>query len=67
MLFVLYGLAPGSDISAHLGGLTTGLGLGLILARLPAAVYQSFKVNLTCAIVLGALTAGTWWLALKAG
>ena len=29
LLFILYGLSPGTDIAAHLGGLVGGLGLGI--------------------------------------
>jgi len=64
MLFVLYGLAPGTDIAAHFGGLITGLLLGGIQVCLPERVCRSAGVNVVSGMTLGALIAVTWWLAM---
>ncbi len=64
MLFVLYGLAPGTDIAAHFGGLMTGLLSGAVLVYLPVGFCRSAKVNVVSGTVLVALIVATWWLAL---
>jgi rhomboid protease GluP len=65
LLFILYGLSPGSDTVAHLGGFIAGLGLGIILVKLPPGYCRSMKVNLATGAVLVAMVGGTWWLALR--
>jgi len=64
MLFVLYGLAPGTDISAHFGGLMTGLLLGAVLVYMPVWFCRSARVNVVRGTVVVALIAVTWRLAL---
>jgi len=64
MLFVLFGLTPGTDVVAHAGGFVTGLLLGGILAFVPAGVLQDAKVNLTGGLLVALLVILTWSLAL---
>ncbi len=64
MLFVLYGLAPGTDLAAHFGGFITGLLLGMILAQTPVWFVRSPKVNLASVSILVAMMVATWLLAL---
>jgi len=63
MLFVLYGLAPGSDLAAHFGGFVAGLLLGVLLVHAPAGFPQSPKVNLASGFLLVAMVSATWRLA----
>jgi membrane associated rhomboid family serine protease len=65
LLFILYGLSPGTDTAAHLGGLVAGLLLGIILARLPQRFCANLKVNVITGLALLGAVAGTWWLALR--
>lgn len=66
MLFVLFGLTPGTDIAAHLGGFVSGLLLGtIILVFLPESFPQSSKANFASITLLSALVAMTWTLALR--
>jgi rhomboid protease GluP len=65
LLFILYGLSPGTDIAAHFGGLVGGLVLGANLVRLPQRLRSSVGINLITGAALLALVGGTWWLALK--
>jgi rhomboid protease GluP len=66
MLFILIGVAPESDVVAHLGGFVTGLVLGALMTwfnrplRKPAA-------NLVGALVFVVLVLWPWWLALRHG
>jgi rhomboid protease GluP len=66
MLFVLLGVAPGTDVVAHFGGFVTGLVLGALMTwfhrplRKPAA-------NLIGALVFVVLVLWPWWLALRHG
>jgi len=64
MLFVLFGLGPGTDMVAHLGGFVSGLALGTLLVCAPAGFARNITVNLLSGIALVALVAGTWWLAI---
>lgn len=64
LLFILYGLSPGTDTVAHFGGFVAGLGLGLILVRLSRKYYQSLTLNLICGALFLVVIAGTWGLAL---
>ncbi len=63
MLFVLLGLNPGADIIAHLGGFVAGLGLGTLLALVPA-ITRSPMFNLIAGFMFAALVVWTWVLAL---
>jgi membrane associated rhomboid family serine protease len=67
MLFVLFGLSPGTDMIAHLGGFVSGLALGTVLVHAPAGFARNFTVNLSSGIMLVALVVGTWWLAVTHG
>ena len=49
MLFVLFGLGTGTDITAHLAGLVSGLVLGAVLSRIPS-LAQKPKTNAECAL-----------------
>lgn len=64
MLFVLYGLAPGTDLAAHFGGFATGLLLGIILTHAPAWFAQSPTANLASGFLLMAIVVVSWKLAL---
>ena len=65
MLFVLYGLSPGSDLAAHFGGFVTGLlfGLPLGVARPDAVRHRAWQWSAGLATV--AIFVATWWLALR--
>ena len=65
MLFVLYGLAPGTDVAAHFGGFAAGLLLGAGLVYLPPGFCRNARVNVIAGIILAALVIVTWGLALK--
>jgi membrane associated rhomboid family serine protease len=65
MLFVLLGLAPGTDVMAHFGGFVTGLVLGAALMRAPAFT-QSAAANLLSGLGFALLVIVPWWLALSA-
>ncbi len=65
MLFVLFGLAPDSDILAHAGGFFSGFLLGSALTQV-RNIAQRGKLNLVCGLTFMALVIGPWWLALKA-
>ncbi len=65
MLFVLFGLAPGTDIVAHFGGFLAGLLLGGVLVRAPVAILQNPKVLILSVSLLTTLIVLTWRLALK--
>jgi rhomboid protease GluP len=65
MLFVWFGLAPGSDVVAHLGGFFTGLLGGTAMAFAPRLARRPW-VNLVTALLWVALVLWTWALALRA-
>jgi rhomboid protease GluP len=64
MLFTLYGLAPGTDMAAHLGGFVAGLLLGAALVFAPMEFLHSRKTNIVSGLLLLALLTVTWGLAL---
>jgi rhomboid protease GluP len=64
MLFVLFGLSPGTDIAAHLGGFISGLVLGGILVLLPADFLENPKTNLAGGALLAGMMLLTWGMAL---
>lgn len=64
MLFVLFGLAPGTDVRAHLVGFVTGVLLGAGLTLTPRATTNA-KLNLTAALLFFALVVYPWWQAMK--
>jgi rhomboid protease GluP len=65
MLFVLFGLSPGSDIAAHLGGFVSGAAIGALLVFVPPSTLRRSSVNIPASIAFLALIAVTWLLALK--
>ena len=65
MLFVLFGLNPGSDVLAHLGGFGAGMVFGAILALMPEAKLHRAKVNVACVALMASTIAVTWILALR--
>jgi rhomboid protease GluP len=66
MLFVLFGLAPGSDVLAHAGGFLTGLLLGTAVSWAPK-LAQKQRLNLLSGLVFTLLVVIPWWLALRRG
>jgi membrane associated rhomboid family serine protease len=64
LLFVLLGLAPGTDVVAHFGGFVSGLLLGGLLAGWIRRVRKPL-VNLASALGFTALVLVPWWLALQ--
>ncbi len=64
MLFILFGLAPQTDVLAHLGGFLSGILGSLLLSRSPC-VSRSTKINLACGFLFAALAIIPWWLALS--
>ncbi len=66
MLFVLLGLAPGSDLLAHFGGFVSGLALGAILSQV-AQVAQRGRLNFLAGLCFVWLVIWPWWLALSRG
>lgn len=62
MLFVFMGLAPGTDVMAHLGGFLSGMIFG---AALSFASDQSHRaaINLICGGIFSLLVIVPWWLA----
>jgi len=64
MLFVLLGLAPGTDVVAHFGGFICGLGLGRLMTKFIRTLRKPFP-NALCALVFAVLVIWPWWLALS--
>jgi rhomboid protease GluP len=64
MMFLLLGVAPGTDIRAHLGGFVSGLVIGAGLAQVPE-LAQGPRVNLTSALLFTLLVLVPWGLAVK--
>jgi membrane associated rhomboid family serine protease len=63
-LFILFGLKPGSDILAHLGGFLGGVFFGGLLAFLPEEKLQRRTLNVAAVVALAGIIALTWSLAL---
>ncbi|HVV72978.1 MAG TPA: rhomboid family intramembrane serine protease, partial [Verrucomicrobiae bacterium] len=66
MLFLLLGVAPGSDLLAHAGGFMGGLLLGAALTQVPRLPTRT-GVNLVSGLLFAALVIWPWWLALRTG
>jgi rhomboid protease GluP len=64
MLFVLYGLSPGSDVLAHFGGFISGLVIGSFL-RLGPRLAQNTIANIFAGVTFCLLVILPWWLALN--
>lgn len=65
LLFVLFGLNPGSDIMAHLGGFVAGLLFGGLLAIIPERHLQKRLPNFICIAAVVIIIAVTWSCALR--
>jgi membrane associated rhomboid family serine protease len=65
LLFVLFGLDPGSDVLAHFGGFMGGLAFGAALSFLPEVKLRQRGVNIAALTLLAAIIAVTWGLALR--
>ncbi len=65
MLFVLFGLSPGSDLAAHFGGFVSGLALGFPLAAVPVRRIRGLALSFFAGLICAALVTATWWLALS--
>lgn len=63
MLFVLFGLNPGSDLLAHGGGFVSGLVLAGVCAPFLKLRHQG-KLNLIAGLAFALLIIIPWWLAL---
>jgi membrane associated rhomboid family serine protease len=63
MLFVLLGMAPGTDIVAHTGGFVAGVLLGGALAPWPGLAHRA-GVNLLAGLGFGMVMGCSWALAL---
>lgn len=66
MLFLLLGLNPGSDVTAHLGGFFAGILFGAALAPIPRLTNRH-RLNLAAGLSFAALVVWTWGLALRHG
>jgi rhomboid protease GluP len=64
MLFVLVGVAPGTDVVAHFGGFVAGLVLGSVLSPFLRELRKPFP-NALCAVCFAALVVWPWWLAFR--
>jgi rhomboid protease GluP len=64
MLFVLFGLAPGTDVLAHSGGFVAGLLLAGFLALCPDCAGKNV-LNVLCGIVFTLLVLVPWACALR--
>lgn len=64
MLFILLGVAPGTDIIAHLGGFISGLILGSLLSLARKETHKPI-INLLSALLFLALVIIPWWKALR--
>jgi rhomboid protease GluP len=65
MLFILYGLAPGTDTAAHLGGFLAGLLLGAGLVFAPFDFLHRRTTNAVTSLLFLSVMIGTWTLALS--
>lgn len=64
MLFMLFGLAPGTDVVAHFGGFVIGLFLGGLLS-VSKRLTNRTMFNFACGLVFLTLVIHPWWKALK--
>lgn len=64
MLFVLFGLAPETDVIAHLGGFVSGLALGGLLSFSRNAAHKQ-PLSIAAGVLFIALVVIPWWKALS--
>jgi rhomboid protease GluP len=64
MLFVLFGLDPGSDVLAHFGGFVSGLVLGTVLRVFPR-ISRDSAPNIAAGVLFCLMVIYPWWLALS--
>jgi len=64
MLFILFGMTPGTDVMAHLGGFISGLSIGWFLLLVPKFSHRP-SVNFVAAILFTLLVLLPWYLAVK--
>ena len=68
MLFALLGLAPGTNVIAHLAGFIVGIISGALLSLAKVRPSpQSWKLNVLSGLAFTVLVVLPWWLAIKAG
>ena len=64
MLFVLVGLSPTSDVTAHAGGFAAGLAIGFPLAAVPVTSLRRMRVNFIAGALFCLLMTTAWTAAL---
>jgi len=64
MLFALFGLSPGSDVLAHLGGFVCGLLLGIV-QLLQLRLAKNKTANIFAGLMFCLLVVCPWWFALS--
>jgi membrane associated rhomboid family serine protease len=64
MFLTLFGLSPGTDVIAHVGGFLIGLLLGFGLAGKPTSAIKPL-LNLICGALFAVLVVVPWLLALR--
>ncbi len=65
LLFILFGVKPGSDILAHFGGFVAGLVFGAALSFVPEKKLQNRRLNVAAFAALVLIIVLTWTLALR--
>jgi rhomboid protease GluP len=65
LLFILFGVSPGSDVLAHLGGFMAGVVFGAVLSLVPESKLRSRRLNVAAFASLGLIIIVTWTLALR--
>lgn len=65
MLFVLFGLSPGTDVIAHFSGFVAGLIFGGLLLLVPTRWQTSTPLQFCAGLVLVASIIAPWWAALR--
>jgi rhomboid protease GluP len=63
MLFILFGLTPGTDVLAHLGGFLTGLLFGMVLVCVPSGSARNSCGQVLSGLAFAILVVLPWWLA----
>jgi len=65
LLLVLFGVSPGSDVLAHLGGFVAGVVFGAALSLATPRIADNSLTNRLGELLCAALVIFTWWLALR--